>query len=282
MGWQHDIGTANKMIPKANRIPRHSQTTYIPWRWAMLGSCMGLLMALVFFLPAAWLGLIVEQVSGERVVLNEAQGKIWNGSAQLVLSGGKGSRDAMALPGRIYWRLRPSLPLKMKLDVHADCCTQQAFQIFISPHLTGFSANILPSQSQWPASLMSGLGAPFNTIGLQAAMHLNTQVITLSWLKQQFKFEGQAELDIIDASTRLSTAKPIGSYRVNLSGGTIPKINVQTLNGSLQLTGTGEFTGNRWRFRGEATAATGSEAALNNFLDILGKRVGPRSLITLG
>ena len=92
----------------------------------------------------------------------------------------------------------------------------------------------------------------------------------------------EAELDIIDASTRLSTLKPIGSYRVNLQGGTIPKLNVQTLNGSLQLTGTGEFTGNRWRFRGEATAATGSEAALNNFLDILGRRVGPRSIITLG
>lgn len=270
------------MISKFSRTTRQSQAAYVPWRWAVLGSCMGLFTALVFFAPAAWLAYFVEQASQERVVLNDAKGSVWNGSAQLVFSGGKGSRDALALPGRIDWRLRPSWPLKLKLDVHADCCTQEAFQVFISPHYTGFRANILPNQSTWPATLLAGLGAPFNTIGLQAAMQLNTQAISLSWLKQEFKLGGHAELDIINASTRLSTLKPVGSYRVSLQGGTIPKIDVQTLNGSLQLTGTGEFTGNRWRFRGEATAATGSEAALNNFLDILGKRVGPRSLITLG
>ncbi len=270
------------MTYKFSRSSTRVQTDPAPWRWAVFGCCMGLLMALVLFAPAAWLAYLVEQASQERVVLNDAQGSVWNGSAQLVFSGGKGSRDALALPGRIDWRLRPHWPLKMQLDLHANCCTQQAFRMLISPHYSGISANILPNQSTWPAGLLAGLGAPFNTIGLQANMQLNTQAITLSWLNQQFKLDGQAELDIIDASTRLSTLKPVGSYRINLQGGTIPKINVQTLNGSLQLTGTGEFTGNRWRFRGEATAATGSEAALNNFLDILGKRVGPRSLITLG
>jgi general secretion pathway protein N len=50
----------------------------------------------------------------------------------------------------------------------------------------------------------------------------------------------------------------------------------------LLLSGSGQWNGSRWRFNGEASAAPGFEAALSNFLDILGRRVGPRSIITLG
>ncbi len=253
-----------------------------PWLWAMIGGMMGILIACLLFAPAAWLNYTVKNYSNGRIILNDAYGSVWQGSAQLVLSGGAGSRDATTLPGRVHWQIRPQLPYNILLELSADCCTSDALQILILPKLTGVLAEIKPSQSTWPATLLSGLGAPFNTIDLQAVLKLQTKPFQLSWLNQQFKLDGQAELDIIDASTRLSTLKPVGSYRINLQGGTIPKINVQTLNGSLQLTGTGEFTGNHWRFRGEATAASGSEAALNNFLDILGKRVGPRSLITLG
>ena len=40
-------------------------------------------------------------------MLDDADGTIWNGSAQLVLTGGAGSTDAIALPTRVEWRLRP-------------------------------------------------------------------------------------------------------------------------------------------------------------------------------
>ena len=268
------------------KLNRHllikSPQAQAPWLWAAIGGMMGILIAVCLFAPAAWLNYSVKKYSNDRIILNDAYGSVWQGSAQLVLSGGVGSRDATTLPGRIHWHIQPKFPYNIHLELSADCCTTEAFQILVLPKLTGLLAEVKPSQSTWPATLLSGLGAPFNTIDLQAMLKLQTKQFQLSWLNQQFKLDGQAELDIIDASTRLSTLKPVGSYRVNLQGGTIPKINVQTLSGSLQLTGTGEFAGNRWRFRGEATAATGSEAALNNFLDILGKRVGPRSLITLG
>ena len=253
-----------------------------PWSWALIGGVIGVLIAVLLFAPAAWLTYSVKKFSNDHIVLNDAYGSVWQGSAQLVLSGGAGSRDATTLPGRIHWQIQPQLPYNIHLELSAECCTTDALQILVLPKLSGILAEIKPSQSKWPATLLSGLGAPFNTIDLQAILNFQRKQVQLSWLNQQFILDWQAELDIIDASTRLSTLKPIGSYRVNLQGGTIPKLNVQTLNGSLQLTGTGEFTGNRWRFRGEATAATGSEAALNNFLDILGRRVGPRSIITLG
>ena len=256
-----------------------------PWRWAVLGSLLGLVVATVLFAPSAWLGTAVALSSQGRVVLNEASGTVWNGSGQLVLSGGAGSRDATTLPGRIHWRLKPTLTLDLKLLVDADCCTAQSVEILVSPRMDGLTAVVQPSQSNWPATLLTGLGAPFNTIDLQATLKLNTQVLTLEWLNKQLKLEGKAALDVIDASTRLSTLRPVGSYRLNFQGSqgaAAPSLNLETLSGSLLLSGSGQLTGNRWRFSGEASAAPGFEAALSNFLDILGRRVGPRSIITVG
>ena len=256
-----------------------------PWRWAFLGTSIGLLVATVFFAPAAWLASALNIGSQSRVVLNEPSGTVWNGSGQLVLSGGAGSRDATTLPGRIYWQLKPTLDLKLHALIDADCCTAQSINVLVSPHLTGLSTVLQPSESTWPATLLTGLGAPFNTLDLQATLKLKTQTLTLKWLNKELKIEGSANLDVIDASTRLSTLRPVGSYRLSFRGNQetgVPSLNLETLSGSLLLSGSGQLAGSRWRFNGEASAAPGFEAALSNFLDILGRRVGPRSIITVG
>ena len=58
--------------------------------------------------PARWLTSAIEQASSDHVRLTDARGSVWQGSAQLVLTGGAGSADAVALPGRIHWQLRPT------------------------------------------------------------------------------------------------------------------------------------------------------------------------------
>ncbi len=267
------------MIKKSNHLATP------PWRWAVLGSTLGLLAATTLFAPAAWLGSALAVASQGRVVLNEPSGTVWDGSGQLLLSGGLGSRDATTLPGRIHWRLKPTLTLKFRILIDADCCTVENINVLLIPRLSRLTAEIQPSQSTWPATLLTGLGAPFNTIDLQASLKLNTQLLKLEWLNNQLKLEGNAALDVLDASTRLSTLRPVGSYRLSLQGGqdtAIPSLKLETLSGSLLLSGSGQLTGNRWRFNGEASAAPSFEAALNNFLDILGRRVGPRSIITIG
>ena len=256
-----------------------------PWRWAFLGGAAGVLAATVFFAPAAWLGKALTFSTQGRVVLNDPAGTIWNGSGRLVLSGGLGSRDATSLPGQVHWRLKPTPGLKLRALINADCCITQSINVLLIPHFSGLSAQVQASESIWPATLLTGLGAPFNTIDLQATLKLNTQVITLKWLNKALKLEGSASLDVIDASTRLSTLRPVGSYRLSFQGAqetTPPSLNLETLSGSLLLSGSGQWNGSRWRFNGEASAAPGFEAALSNFLDILGRRVGPRSIITLG
>ncbi|MGL6206076.1 MAG: type II secretion system protein N, partial [Giesbergeria sp.] len=59
-------------------------------------------------------------------------------------------------------------------------------------------------------------------------------------------------------------------------------LQLQTLQGDLQLSGSGQWVGQRLRFAGEASAAPEREGALSNLLNIIGRRNGARSLITLG
>jgi general secretion pathway protein N len=80
----------------------------------------------------------------------------------------------------------------------------------------------------------------------------------------------------------LSTIKPLGSYAVVIKGGSIPSLHLSTTEGSLILSGSGQWSGNRLRFSGEASATPEREQALGNLLNIIGRRSGSRSIITLG
>jgi DNA-binding transcriptional LysR family regulator len=73
-------------------------------------------------------------------------------------------------------------------------------------------------------------------------------------------------------------------YRLTVDGdasGTA-QLTLSTLEGALQLTGSGTAGANGVRFRGEARAASGDDAALSNLLNIIGRREGARSVISIG
>jgi general secretion pathway protein N len=74
----------------------------------------------------------------------------------------------------------------------------------------------------------------------------------------------------------------MGSYRLAFTGGATPALQLDTLDGALQLQGQGHWVGSRLRFTGEASAAPDREAALSNLLNIIGRRNGARSVITIG
>ena len=74
----------------------------------------------------------------------------------------------------------------------------------------------------------------------------------------------------------------MGSYRLTVNGGDAPTLALTTLDGALLLNGSGQWVGQRLRFTGEAMAAPGREAALGNLLNIIGRRTGDRSILTVG
>ena len=214
-------------------------------------------------------------------VLADAQGTLWQGSGQLQLTGGSGSQDALSLPGRVRWRLRPTWQ-GARAELNADCCTRAPVRLAVALGWGSARVQVEDSQSQWPAALLAGLGTPWNTVQLQGQLALATTGLTLAWARGRTQVGGQVQLDLLDVSSRLSTLHPIGSYRVSLQGGESTHLTLATLDGALRLSGSGQWVGQRLRFTGEATAAPGSEAVLANLLNIIGRRSGARSAITIG
>lgn len=257
-------------------------------RWGLWGGVLGALVAIVWMAPAAWLGVALASATGGRLLLAEARGTVWNGNAVLVMTGGAGSRDATALPGRFEWKLRLQGAALAVTAQHA-CCLAGPTTFRIEPGL-GRHALVLPSApggiGQWPAAVLSGLGTPWNTLQLGGSVRLASPGARIEFLQGRWRMDGQLTLDLAGISSRISTLDELGSYRIMImgqaSGSDAATLQLSTLGGSLQVNGQGQWVGSKLRFQGEASAAQGSESALNNLLNIIGRRQGARSVISIG
>jgi len=252
-------------------------------RWGLSGALVGVVMAMVLFAPAAWVAAMVSRASAQRVQLVEPRGTIWNGEAQLVLSGGPSSSEALALPGRVSWRLRPGFG-SVRVELQADCCTHEAVAMVLRPRWRSAHVHVNDATSTWPAGVLAGLGAPWNTVQARGRLVLRTEGMSLEWNSGRVVVVGSATLDALGLSSRLTTLRPLGSYRLQLTGAgpsVPPQLDLQTLEGSLQLSGHGQWNGARWGFRGRASASPEHELVLGNLLNIIGRRQGASSAIAL-
>jgi general secretion pathway protein N len=262
------------------------------WAWAALGALLGALIALPVFAPASWLAATVARGTGDRLLLTEARGPWWRGDAQVLLSGGAGSRDAALLPGRMHWHLVwEAGPV---LRVQQACCIDAPLRLRLRPSWSGLGLELLPASSsasqwlaQWPAAWLTGLGTPWNTLQLGGTLRLASPGFSaLPAGGGRWQLGGATSIELDGLSSRLSTLDPLGSYRLNIRAGATPSepavLELQTLRGSLLLEGQGQFTAQGLRFRGQARAAEGTEAVLNNLLNLIGRRQGPLAVIAIG
>lgn len=265
------------------------------FRWAEFGAVLGLVTAVVAWAPAAWLASAVSSATHQRLVLADARGTLWNGSARLILSPGPGSRDASELPQRLGWTMRPGWidggpGLRLTLD--QSCCIKPGAPLTASfglDRLTVRLPDATPEQPwiRWPAGWLSGLGTPWNTLQLGGSLRLSARELRLEWVQGRWRQFGDLQLDLLNLSSRVSTVAPLGSYRFSVNADPanpgVSTLRLSTLEGALQLSGTGTLnSGGKSRFTGEAGAAPGREEALNNLLNIIGRRQGARSVLTIG
>lgn len=257
-------------------------------RMAWVGLVLGLVLALLLFAPARWLAQGIEKASNGQLRLINASGTVWRGKADLMLSGGAGSRTQTVLPRGLQWRLAPRLSAGVPaigIRLNAPCCTPNPIDLQARPRWGGGELKIAASSSQWPADLLTGLGTPWNTLRMEGQLALQTTGMTLRWAQGRANLEGALAIDALDIASRLSTLRPLGSYRLELQAladGHSASLDLQTLRGDLQLQGSGQWVGGRLRFEGEASAAPGREGTLTNLLNIIGRRDGPRSLVNIG
>ncbi|WP_088132916.1 type II secretion system protein N, partial [Acidovorax sp. T1m] len=189
--------------------------------------------------------------------------------------------DRAALPGRLEWRLRPTLR-GLRAQVHAACCMPAPLQARVDARWGGMRLALADGQGQFPAGLLTGLGTPWNTLQPEGQLAVQTRGLEAVWTSGRLALTGMAQLDARAMSSRLSTLRPMGSYRLVLQGGELPTLTLSTLDGDLRLSGSGQWVGQRLRFTGEASATPEREAALANLLNIIGRRNGARSIITVG
>jgi general secretion pathway protein N len=252
-----------------------------PWAWALAGAWAGVLLALLLSAPARWLNGAVQQMSQGRLVFQDVRGTVWHGSAQLGLTGGEGSSDAATLPGRLAWQLQLNFS-GLSAQLLADCCMQQAWRVGWQPRWGGARLTLADSLSQWPAQWLTGLGTPWNTVQAEGQLSLSTQGFSAQWVAGRLVLAGRAQLQANQMSSRLSTLKPMGSYRLTLQGGASTVLQLETLDGSLQLSGSGQWVGGKLRFDGVASATPERLDALSNLLNIIGRRDGARAIIKVG
>lgn len=257
-------------------------------RWAWAGIVVGAVLGVVRFAPAQWLADAVQHATGQRVLLAEARGSIWNGDAVLVLGGGPGSRDASALPGRLYWRLTPNWSGLKITAIHA-CCLHGQLHLQLQPGWRALRLEVPPRPQglgHWPARWLAGLGTPWNTLQLDGRMEMATPGLQVHWVQGRMRLEGELGLDLHDIRSRLSPIEPLGSYRVVVrgqgDGSESAALVLTTLHGPLGLSGSGQWTGARLRFRGEAQAGSAEATSLTSLLNIIGRRRGASAVISIG
>ncbi|MCK6425650.1 MAG: type II secretion system protein N [Burkholderiaceae bacterium] len=261
-------------------------------RWAIAGAVCGALLATVLAAPARWLAAGVEAASGGHLLLADARGSLWRGDAVLVLTAGTGSREARALPGRLRWSLAPA-GAALRLGLQHEGSLNGEWVLNLQPGWGRLQARLEPGRGaspdwvgHWPAAWLVGLGTPWNTLQPGGALRMAAQGLTFDWVAGRFALQGRLDLELRDLSSRLSTLPRLGSYRLSIVGdparpGTAT-VDLTTLDGALQLSGSGQWGAGGLRLRGEARAAEADQAALNNLLNIIGRRDGARSLLSIG
>lgn len=250
-----------------------------PWLAAGLGACV----AAVWHAPARWLADAAAQHSGGRLLLADSQGSLWSGSAELVLTAGAGSRDASRLPGRLHWTWgwqEGAAVLRLRLD----CCSPEPLALRVQPAWGRWTLALDAAPApllRLPAAWLTGLGTPFNTLQPGGDLWLRSpEGLRAERRDGIWTLQGGMQLELRQLSTRLATVNPLGQYRLDLRAP--GQLQLRSLEGSaLQLRADGQLLP-RFQLQGEASAAPGFEAALDNLLNIVGRRQGARSLISIG
>lgn len=248
--------------------------------WIVLPT-LAVIVTVFAFLPAAWLGPMVERQTGGRLTLGDAQGTLWRGSAFVGGAPGEGGAVTPLLPGRFSWRLSPLVLLG---DVSMDIANDQALAQPV--HVSG-------SWSQWqvsagqlllPADGLAGLGAPLNTLALTGAIKLSWNLLDIAREGNTVAVSGRTVLSLTDMGSRMSPIKPLGTYEMAMDWhGQRADVVLRTVTGALLLSGNGALENGRLRFSGQAAAADKYEDTLGNLLNLLGQRrmVNGKNIISL-
>ena len=234
--------------------------------------------------PAQWLAAAVAHATGEHLVLAEARGSMWNGQAIVVLAPGTDSGIArVSLPETLSWRLSPWRLLVGRIDLTLTHPSALLQPLQVGGDLAGH-IELGATTVRLPATVLVGLGAPFNTIRPGG-------LVSLSWQRLAFG-DGRMQGDLVGewqfASSALNTVAPFGHYRLAANGG-YPgtRLSLSTVSGPLELSGNGTIDEQggvqlRGRARVMPDVDEATRAQLGGLVLLLGPRDGDSAILSIG
>ncbi len=246
---------------------------------------VGAAWALLATAPATWVSTAVAAATHQQVLLADTRGSWHAGSAQLVLQGA--AHDAELAPGRLHWKVGFSQlwrgRMRLDIDWHGVASTPLRLESGIA---AGGWTLRQRDAGEWaamlPASLLVGLGAPWNTIAPDGALVLSVRELQMRSAEGRLRLHGVVQVDARDMRSRLSPVAPLGSWRLRLVGnGADATLRLSTLTGPLILDGTGNWNGSHLQFAGHAHAAPTQEQALAGLLGLIGQPDGNGVRISL-
>jgi general secretion pathway protein N len=234
--------------------------------------------------PAQWLADAVLRASGGRVGLAETNGTVWNGTGTLMLAAGSDSANApVSLPSPVHWTLSAWALLRGTVELAVDHPAALEGSLRLRAHANG-AVQVDAITARLPAAMLSGLGAPWNTVKPGGILVIHTDGLQIS----PGHMDGSVGAEWEYASSALTPVSPIGHYRLQTSGpypGT--RVELQTLSGPLELTGSGTIAeGGRLRFQGLARPLAAADPAtrtqLTGLISLLGRRDGEAAILSFG
>ena len=247
--------------------------------------------------PANWLAESVARRTGGVVLLADADGTIWSGSAVLALGAAAGPANGpagsavpgtatrFALPGRITWALEWGPGLAPVLHLKHDGVLQQAMAV----RYANGGLIVDPGTAMLPASLLELAGPPLNTLRPEGRCTVQWQTLAIDGAGDVI---GSGTLRIEGFALALSPVRPLGNYRVDWAA-TAQGLTWQlsTESGPLELVGNGSVGSGRADARGaqvRVVARTSADASvpvagqLAPLLDMIGRRGTNEAVIETG
>ncbi len=225
--------------------------------------------------PSAWLAPVVKHYSQGTVSFAQSWGTVWQGSALLRIH--RSDKEVLHVPQPLAWVLDLSQILRLKARITASSA---ALEAPVALQVDRTQLRVDAGQYQLPATSLSTLGAPFNTLK-------PTGNITLAW--QAFELNTasnaapalNARVSVKDLRMDLTGNDILGDYQLSASptAGNRWAITLTTSNpaqAALLLTGSGQAGlsgGTQFELESKA-AATPAPPRVQTLLNFLGRRQG--------
>lgn len=249
--------------------------------------------------PATMADWALGKVSSQRLRIADASGSIWNGKGRLVIVDVAGQRDrreradpatgvneadarmlalsGVPIPGTISWKIDPWPLLLGRLEASIQ---HDSMAKAVSLNGTAGALRISPGAMQLPSIALDRLGSPWNAVRPVGSLGVSWQQLQVA----RNGFEGRLVLDLRDASSALTTVRPLGAWRLEVDArGQSADLRMVPLEGPLRLSGSGNWTARGGlKFQAEAEADESERLRLQSLLGLLGRREGNRTIIRIG